>query len=107
MGLYDEMEVVVHEDVAVERHRKGFQACSNHVEEGIPVGIISEDGFSFVPPAGYMIESTGVFYAKGSCHGVPVPYSPSLVNSQRLTPVLPGGRSKCPYLSILHKEGCF
>jgi len=86
VGLDDEVEVVVHEDVAVERHLKGFQACSKHVEECMPVGIIPEDGFPLIPPAGDMIKSTGVFYANRSCHGVPIPYSPSLVNSQRLTP---------------------
>jgi len=88
-GLDNEVKVVVHKDVTVERYLEGFQARVKNVEEGMPVGIILKDLFPFISPAGDVIKGTGVFYAKRSCHGVPIPCSQGLVNSQRLTPYYP------------------
>ena len=83
------MERVIHDNTAVGRHIKGFQACAKKVEEGMPIDIIPEDDLSFISPAGDMVERTRVFYANRSCQlGIDTILT-ALVNSERLPPYHP------------------
>ena len=54
-------------------------------EEVLTVLIVLEHGFLFVAARGYMINSTGVLYAKGTCHDVKIASKRCNVNSKDLT----------------------
>jgi len=50
------MEMIAHEDIAVELYRVYTQGLGKVLEEAFPVGIVPEDVFLFVAPAGHVID---------------------------------------------------
>ena len=61
-GLEKEMEVIVHEHIAVKSNRVGFQRLIKNLYEPMPVSVIMKDRFPVVPAAYDMICRTCILY---------------------------------------------
>lgn len=57
-----------HEAIGVADPVVPFVGVLKGVQKVPTVGIISEDGLLLIPSGGYMVDSTGVFYAEGAGH---------------------------------------
>jgi len=54
------MEMIAHEDIAVELYRVGTQGLDKVLEEAFPVAIVPEDLFLFVAAAGDVIDGISI-----------------------------------------------
>jgi hypothetical protein len=63
------MVMVGHEAVGVANPIVAFVDVQDGIQEVLAVGVILEDGLLLVSARGHMIDCTGVFNAKRTCHG--------------------------------------
>jgi len=87
----EQMEVVGHEDVAVELNSIDIQCLIKGLKEPFAVGVILEYLPPFISTAGDMVHGTWILYAEGSGHGVRMPSQSPFVNIKDLTPLLLSG----------------
>jgi len=66
--LCQQMEVVGHEDIAAQLNVVDVEGLGEVFEEASPVGVVFIDGLLFVPPAGDVIDRTGILNAKRPSH---------------------------------------
>jgi hypothetical protein len=88
-SLDKKVVVVVHEAVSVADPVVSLIDTMEHHEEVLAVLIVPVNGFLFVPPAGDVIDSAGVFYAQRTCHVGTVSHHAGNVKIKDLTPPLP------------------
>ncbi len=76
---------------------------SEFLNEGFPIGVIPEDLFPFIPPAGDMVNSPLILNAQWSCHNEDMlyPRNKFFVNNKELTPFT---FSQC--FCIEHEQRC-
>lgn len=67
-GFNQKMEMVGHQDEAVKPDGIDFHGLRKGIEKILPVCVIFEDFFPFIPTAGDVIECAGVLYAEWAGH---------------------------------------
>jgi hypothetical protein len=62
------VEVIRHQAVAVAVPVVGLDDLAQPVEEGVPILVVEEDGFTRVAPGGQVVEGAGELDAEGPSH---------------------------------------
>ena len=62
------MEMVAHQDKAVEFNRINSKRAGKDFEKFLPVDVVLEDGLALIATVGDMIQGARIFDAKRSCH---------------------------------------
>jgi hypothetical protein len=103
-GLDQKMVVVGHEAIGVAQPIVALVYMLKGVEEVLAVLVVFEDGLLLVTTGGYMVDCTGVFYAKRTGHGVNIAEAIQNVNTKDLTllfPIVPGLVSPLPLYKLI------
>jgi hypothetical protein len=69
--LYEQMEVVVHENIAVKFDAIYGERLQKYLEKAFPVVVVSEDFAPFIATACNVIHRAVILNPQGSCHGKP------------------------------------
>ena len=86
-GHQKDVEMGLQQDLSMQLNPIKLAIGRKDFKPLVPVRIIPEDTPFFIPPAGDVIPSSWIFYAKRSSHENRIQYRNHLVNSSGLTPI--------------------
>jgi hypothetical protein len=69
-SLKEKVKVVGHENVAGELDGVDIEGLGEDLEEALAVGVVFEDVFLFIAPAGHVVNRAGILDAERSCHAL-------------------------------------
>ena len=78
------MEMVGHQDEAVKPDGIDCHGLRKGIEKILPVGVIFEDFFPFIPTAGDVIKCAGVLYAEWAGHCMLYNMSTSILSTLKI-----------------------
>lgn len=84
-GFNEQMIMVGHEAVGMTNPAVLLVDVLKGIEKIDVILVILENGFLFVPSGGHVVDGTGIFDAKWSCHGLKISCLDEIVNAKDLT----------------------